>query len=251
MVETNRDFQNPAVSAVLVTGGSRGLGLSIVRDLLARGVKVATFSRTISHDLNQLHEQYGDALFSAALDLNDQQDTLAFMDSAASRFGFLDGLVNNAAVGQDSLLIHTSPEKIQEVIQVDLIIPILITRLFARRILRDKLQGRIVSISSILAHRAFPAAVAYSAAKAGLEAATLALAQECRGRILANCVAPGFFDSAMSSIFGPKQRVAIKRRIVTGRTISSANIVPIVRMLLMEDTGMNGQTIIVDGGARS
>lgn len=241
----------PAATSVLISGGSRGLGLALVVDLLERGVRVATFARTAAPQWRQLEREHGDRLFAAAVDATDAGAVVAFVDAACERLGPIDGLVSNAAIGQDALLAHTAPEDVATIVATNLIGPILLLRLFARRLLLARRPGRAVSITSVVARRAYPGLAAYAATKAGLEAATLVLAQEARGRILANCVAPGFFDSDMSSVLGARQRAAVARRTATGRLMRPAHVVPVVRMLLLEDVEMNGQVVVVDGGSRA
>jgi 3-oxoacyl-[acyl-carrier protein] reductase len=241
----------PPPSAVLVTGGSRGLGLAIVHALLKKGVRVATFARKLGGDLQQLRAEFGDQLHMDSLDANDMPAVNRFMAQASERLGLLDGLISNAAVGQDSLLCHTSNEKIAELVGSNLLSPLYLMRSFARHVLHAHRTGRIVTITSVAAQRGYPGLAVYAAAKAGLEAATRALAQETRGRILANCVAPGFFESSMSSPLSARQLDTIARRTATGRLMQTRHIVPVVCMLMLDTVDINGQVIVVDGGARA
>jgi 3-oxoacyl-[acyl-carrier protein] reductase len=241
----------PAATAVLVSGGSRGLGLAIATDLLEQGLRVAAFARTVTPALQRLVKDYPDRAYVDALDLTDAPATAEFLRSAEAALGPLDGLVNNAAVGQDSLLAHTSPARLAEIITTNLTAPLALTRLVVRRALGAGRRGRIVNITSICAQRGFPGLVAYSATKAGLEGATRSLARELGGRALVNAVAPGFFASEMSAVLGPTQLDQIIRRTPTGALTEPAQVVPVVRMLLCEDTNINGQVIVVDGAAAS
>lgn len=238
-------------TAVLVSGGSRGLGLAIVSDLLQRGVKVATFARSVTPELNALGVEHGGNLHAACLDTTDRPGVEAFVREAERLLGPVDGLVNNAAIGQDSLHVHTSPEALARIIEVNLTAPLMLTRGVVRRMLARGGGGRVVNITSICAQRGFPGLAAYAATKAGIEAATRALARELRGRVLVNCVAPGFFASEMSAALGRTELDAITRRTPTGRLSEPEDVLPLVRMLLLEDTNMQGQTIVLDGGAGS
>ena len=89
--------------------------------------------------------------------------------------------------------------------------------------------------------------MAYSSTKGGLDAATRSLAREFSGRVLANAVAPGFFASEMSAVLGQAQLDSILRRTPSGRLTVPEEVVPVVRMLLLEHTNINGQSIVVDG----
>ena len=241
----------PPVRAVLVSGGSRGLGLAIVADLLDHGVNVATFARSVSTELVDLGAKFGSALHVAALDAADRGAVDAFVREAEAAIGPLDGLVNNAAIGQDSLHIHTSPDALARIIDVNLTAPLLLTRSVVRRILARGGRGRVVNITSICAQRGFPGLAAYAATKGGMEAATRSLARELRDRVLINCVAPGFFASEMSASLGQAELGAITRRTPTGRLTEPSDVLPLARMLLLESTNVQGQTIVLDGGAGS
>src|SRR4051794_19019220 len=239
----------PAATCVAVSGGSRGLGLAIVTDLLERGVKVATFSRTPTDELAQLADKHGDALVHRAVDVTDTSAVTRFLKDAAAELGPLDGLVNNAAIGQDSLLVHTAPERIGQIVETNLTAPLLLTRAFLRQVMGRGGRGRVVMITSVGAGRGYSGLVAYAATKGGIEAAARTLAREMHGRMLVNCIAPGFFASEMSSVLGDEQLDTISRRTPSGRLVEPENILPFVRTLLLEDTNLNGQVLVVDGGS--
>jgi 3-oxoacyl-[acyl-carrier protein] reductase len=239
----------PPSTVVLVSGGSRGLGLAIVTDLLDAGVRVAAFARTVTPELEKLAAEQPDRVHVGAVDVTDPAATQAFVREVEERLGPIDGVVNNAAVGQDSLHVHTSTGDIARIIETNLTAPLQLTRLVIRRMLGKGLRGRIVNITSICAQRGFPGLVAYSATKGGMDAATRSLARELGGRMLVNAVAPGFFASEMSAVLGPTQLEQIVRRTPTGHLTEPVEVVPVVRMLLREHTNINGQVIVVDGAA--
>ncbi len=239
----------PPVSVVLVSGGSRGLGLAIVEDLLSRDVKVATFARTVTPELTALVAKYEGSALAASVDAADRGAVDTYIKRVETELGPIDGLVNNAAIGQDSLHIHTSPAAIANIIDVNLTSPLLLTRSVVRRMMARGARGRVVSITSICAQRGFPGLTAYAATKGGMEAATRALAREFRDRVLINCVAPGFFASEMSSVLGQTELDAITRRTPTGRLSEPSDVLPLVRMLLLDETNVQGQSYMIDGGA--
>lgn len=239
----------PPASVVLVSGGSRGLGLAIVRDLLDRGLRVAAFARTVTPELEVLAKELPEHLLVQPVDVTESEATAAFVRRAETELGPVDGLVNNAAVGQDSLHVHTSPDAVARIVQTNLTAPLLLTRLVVRRLLAKGRRGRVVNVTSICAQRGFPGLVTYAATKGGMEAATRALARELRGRMLVNCVAPGFFASEMSAVLGTGQLDQIVRRTPTGHLTEPDEVVPLVRMLLVEHTNVHGQVLTTDGGA--
>lgn len=245
------DAQNPPIPAstcVLVSGGSRGLGLAMVESILAHGAKVATFARTITPELQAVADANPDRVHIASVDATDLKAVNAFIKEASAKLGPLDGLVNNAAIGQDSLHVHTSPERIQAIINTNLTSPLLLTRAFIRQAMAKGVGSRIVFVTSICAQRGYAGLVAYSATKGGLDAAMRTLAREMHGRALVNSIAPGFFASEMSSVLGPNQLATISRRTPTGRLVEPENVVPMLDMLLFSDTNINGQALVIDGG---
>ena len=239
----------PPASCVLVSGGSRGLGLAMVTAALAKGAKVATFARTITPELEALAAQHPDELHIGSVDITDSGALTSFVREASKRLGPIDALVNNAAVGQDSLHIHTSAEQIAAIVNTNLTAPLLLTRTVLRHIMARGGRGRIVMVTSVCAQRGYSGLVAYSTTKGGLDSAMRTLAREMHGRILVNSVAPGFFASEMSSVLGSEQLDTITRRTPSGHLAEPDNIVPVVNMLLFDDTNINGQVLTVDGGS--
>lgn len=238
----------PPASCVIVSGGSRGLGLAMVRSILERGASVATFARTITAELNDLAESFPDRLYVDSVDVTDASALNRFVKRAQEQLGPIDALVNNAAVGQDSMHMHTAPERIEQIIETNLTAPLVLTRAVLRRIVAGPGRGRVVMVTSICAQRGYAGLVAYSATKGGLDSAMRAIAREMHGRILCNSIAPGFFASEMSSVLGSTQLDAITRRTPTGRLVEPDNIVPMLEMLLFDDTNINGQVLVCDGG---
>lgn len=247
MSETPNFF--PPASVVLISGASRGLGLALVTDLLERGVKVAAFARTTTPELENLRERYREKCLIASVDVTDTSACGAFVSTVERELGLIDGLVNNAAIGQDSLHVHTSADRIAQIIETNLTAPLVLTRLVVRRLLSRGHRGRVVNVTSICGQRGYPGLVTYSATKGGLDAATRSLARELAGRVLVNSVAPGFFSSEMSAVLGGSQLEVILRRTPSGQLTTPEDVVPVVRMLLLEQTNINGQSIVIDGAA--
>jgi 3-oxoacyl-[acyl-carrier protein] reductase len=233
----------------LITGGSRGLGLAFCRHYLKSGHAVVTCARTTTPEADELMAQYHDRFRILELDLAEEHAPRRLVHEAAAALGAIDVLVNNAAVGQDSLLAHTSDAAIARIVKVNLIATIQLVRLVVRRMMLDG-RGIILNVSSTCATRGYPGLAAYAATKGGLEALTRSLARELGGHgILINCVAPGFFESEMSGVLSPSQIDAIRRRTPTGGLATPAQVVRAADALVSEGANITGQVLVVDGGA--
>jgi 3-oxoacyl-[acyl-carrier protein] reductase len=234
---------------LLISGGSRGLGLAIATAYLERGAAVATFARHRTAALDVLGAGYRERFLHAEVDAVDAAVVDAFVATVQERLGRIDFLVNNAAVGQDHLLAHMPPDLVRRIVEINVVAPILLTRTVVRRMLLQD-GGRIVNISSICGSRGYAGLSVYSATKGAMDAFTRALARELGGRgILVNSLAPGFFASEMSSVLATDQLEVIRRRTPTGRLVSEEDLLPALDSLLLGPGVVTGQTLYVDGGA--
>lgn len=236
--------------ALLISGGSRGLGLMMVNHCLRRGCRVATFARSATQEVEKLQKEFPARFYFESLDSADTGALEAYVQRVHTQLGSVDGLVNNAAIGQDHLLAHMPPEAIDAILAVNLKAPILLTRAVLRKMMLNPNGGRIVNITSICGSRGYAALTVYSATKGGLEAFTRSLAREVGARnIFVNAIAPGFFPSAMSSALAQRQLDAIRRRTPTERLCQEADLLPVLDVLLFEPGNITGQTFCVDGGS--
>lgn len=235
---------------IVVSGGSRGLGLCIVRHLLEAGHAVATFARSATPAMAQLAAAHPGRFRFEACDGRDLKRLTELLKAFEAECGALHGLVNNAAVGQDNLLVHMAPESVHELLAINVEAPILLTRLFLRRVLLGDRGARIVNISSICGSRGFQGLTVYSATKGAMDAFTRSLAREVGARgVMVNSIVPGFFESDMSRVLSGSQLEAIRRRTATGHMTEEAQLLPVLDMLLFADANVTGQSFVVDGGA--
>lgn len=237
---------------VIVTGGSRGLGLCLVQGLLEAGYHVSTCSRQTSEQIEMLQTdpKWKDRLFWRRCTVGEAMEVDRFVQDAAEWAGGLYGLINNAGIAREGILATFPYAAIDQIVQVNLVGAMQTARAALRIMLRAEGPGRIVNISSIIGQRGYTGLAAYSATKAGLDGLTRSLAREVGRRgITVNSVAPGYLDTEMSATLEARQRDQIIRRTPIGRLGTAGDVWPIVRFLLAEDAAfITGQTITVDGG---
>lgn len=221
---------------ILITGASKGLGLSIA-NLLSEQNEVIGCARSF---------EFPGAAFTyiGGVDLA-LADTFNLLPLAEC-----DVLINNAAIASDGLLATQSELSIREVIDVNLTGTLLLTKKWVRARLTKQKSGCIVNISSIIGMRGYAGLAAYSATKAGLDGITRALARELGPkRFRVNSVLPGYVETDMSRILTVPQRDQIIRRTPLGRLATASDISSVVAFLVSPAAGfITGQCITVDGG---
>ncbi|HYC02646.1 MAG TPA: SDR family oxidoreductase [Azospirillaceae bacterium] len=235
---------------VIVTGGSRGLGLALVRGLLEDGHRVATCARSRTEAVDELAAAHPGHFFWREATIGDSESVNRFTDAAAEWAGGLYALVNNAGIAREGILATFPQVDIDTLIQTNLNGAIQAARAALRHMLRRPGPGRIVNISSIIGSRGYTGLAAYAATKAGIDGMTRALAREVgRRQITVNSVAPGYLTTEMSETLSPGQRDQIIRRTPLGRLGEPTDVLPVVRFLLSDGARyVTGQTLVVDGG---
>lgn len=232
---------------VIVTGGSRGLGLGIAQAFLDAGDRVAVCSRTSTPatDAWADHDRF---LFQTA-DLADRADATAFVKAVADKWGAVDVLVNNAGMAREGVLGVFSDEDVDAVLDLNLRGTIQVTKLVLRRMLRQG-SGRVINISSVVGLSGYRGLSVYSATKAGLDGFTRALAREVGSRgITVNSVAPGYLRTEMSHGLDENDMRQIERRTPMGRLGEPADVADAVLFLASDQARfITGQVLVVDGG---
>ncbi len=240
---------------VVVTGVSRGLGLAIVRDLLARGYGVAGCSTTFGDDLKDLSNNHPGSFWWKSVDMADTLAIEAFVGEAMSAFpdSRLWGVINNAGMSVEGILSTLPVRDIERVLQVNLTGAICLARAALRQMMKSRKAGRVINISSITGSRGYTGLTAYAASKAGLDGFTRALSREVgRVGITVNSVSPGYMKTALSEGLDDRQLDQIVRRTPLGRLCELSDIVHLVRFLLSDDAAfITGQVLTVDGGLTS
>ncbi|MFH8937066.1 SDR family NAD(P)-dependent oxidoreductase [Streptomyces griseosporeus] len=242
-------MSDTTAGVALISGGSRGLGQTLVTRLLAEGWQVATFSRTAGDFVEQTLKAEPDRFFWTEADLLRPETVRAAGKAAIDRFGRIDLLVNNAGVLEQGLFVTMPPRRAEDLVTANLTSPVVLAQVAARSMVASG-GGQIINISSVNAVRGYRGVAAYSAAKAGLDGLTHSLARELGpAGIRVNTVVPGFFDSDMTEGVGPEYRERIQRRTPLGRLGDRAEVADAVLFLASPRAGfVTGQRLVIDGG---
>jgi 3-oxoacyl-[acyl-carrier protein] reductase len=234
---------------VLLSGGSRGLGLAIARSLLEANYRVATFSRKATPEVKALCSEYPGRITFQAGDMADSESLSRVVRAVEKETGPIDVLINNAGIAHDGVLALMPRTQIEQLVGINLTGSLLLSRLVIRRMLLRN-AGTILNISSIIGRRGYSGLAAYSATKAALDAMTRALARELGSRnIRVNAIAPGYLETEMTHGLSEFQRDQVVRRTPLGRLGVPADVAGVVLFLLSPASSyMTGQTLVVDGG---
>ncbi|KAF2992683.1 SDR family oxidoreductase [Methylocystis sp. MJC1] len=236
---------------VIVTGGSRGLGLAISRRLVADGFHVVAVARKPSEALEEEIARASGALSFAALDLSDVDAIPDFVLRLKKEFGAPYGLVNNAGLGTEGLLATMHNSQIEMLTRVNVTAPIVLTKYVVRNMMSAGAGGRIVNMSSIIASTGYNALSVYGATKAALIGFTKSLSREVgRMGVTVNAVAPGFVETEMTASLGDADRGKIAARAALRRLAMPEDVANAVSFLL-DDKARNitGTVVTVDAGA--
>jgi 3-oxoacyl-[acyl-carrier protein] reductase len=237
--------------AVIVTGGSRGLGAALVESFLDAGDRVATCSRSRSKHVEawQAQPALSERLYFEALDLADRRSSHAFVTRVVERFGGVDVLVNNAGLASEGVLGLVQEDEIDALLELNVKGTILLTKLVVRRMLTAG-SGRVVNISSVAGLSGYRGLSVYSATKAALDGFTRALARELGPRgITVNSVAPGYLRTEMTHGLDETQLEQIAHRTPLGRLGEPEDVAAAVRFLASPEAQfVTGHVLVVDGG---
>ena len=248
---TNDTSQQQSAPVVVISGGSRGLGLSLVNKFLAQNCQVATFSRSKTPEVEALENEHQDTdrFLWQQVDGASEDDLRVAIRTITKSWGRIDTLINNAGTGHDGLLALQRMQDVDQLLDVNLRSAILLTQLCSKSMIRNK-SGSIVNISSVNSVRGHSGVAVYSATKAALDGLTRSLARELGPmNIRVNSVAPGYFESAMVGELSEDAKKRIQRRTPLGRLADPDEITEAVYFLASQQGSfITGQTLVVDGG---
>ena len=234
---------------VLITGASRGLGLAMARRLAADGFRVVAVARKPSEALDTLIAETGGAVVFHPYDLMEVEGLPALVKAIRAEVGPIYALVNNAGIGTAGLLVALSPAKIEALVRLNTLSPILLTRAAARSMLAEG-AGRIINVSSIIATTGFNALSVYGATKASLIGFTRSLARELGpAGVTVNAIAPGFIETEMTGDMGEADLGKVKGRSALRRLAEAEDVAAAVSYLMSEGArNVTGTVLTVDAG---
>ncbi|MFJ6888316.1 SDR family oxidoreductase [Streptomyces californicus] len=233
--------------AVLVTGGTRGLGAATARAFLAAGADVMVCGRGSPAAPPSANGR--SAAFRAA-DLRDPAAAAALVAATAERFGRLDVLVNNAGGSPDADAATVSPRFVEKVVALNLLAPFF-TAQAAYRVMREQPDGgSVINIGSVSAHSPQPGTAAYSAAKAGLLGLTQALALEWAPRVRVNHITVGLVRTEdAAALYGDDDGAAVAGIVPLGRLAEPDDVARACLWLADGHSSyVNGADLAVHGG---
>jgi 3-oxoacyl-[acyl-carrier protein] reductase len=235
---------------VVVTGGSRGIGLAICETLVNSGFNVIAVARNRSAELAIAMAERSDSIDFVKWDLSDLGSLVDLAKTVKNLHGPVYGLVNNAGIGLSGILSTMPDAEIEQVVRLNVLSPIMLTKHFVKQMMATS-AGRIINISSIVASTGYSGLSVYSASKASLVGFSRSLAREVGSLgITVNVVAPGFIDTEMTDDLNPKQREQIKRRSAMQRMAGVADVAAAVQFLISDQAANITATVMtVDAGA--
>jgi 3-oxoacyl-[acyl-carrier protein] reductase len=238
---------------VLVTGGSRGIGLAIAQRLAGAGYCVIAVARRESDELGAAIETATKAgsgrIVFRSLDLSKTDAIPAFVKSLRDEFGAIYGLVNNAGIGTEGLLATMHNSEIEALMRLNVLSPIILTKYVVRHMMADG-GGRVINMSSIIASTGYNGLSVYGATKAAATGFTRSLAREVgKLGITVNAIAPGFVDTELTQSLGAEQKQRIAGRSALRRLPETDDVARMVEYLLGEGgRNITGAVLTVDAG---
>jgi 3-oxoacyl-[acyl-carrier protein] reductase len=236
-------FCSLAGKTALVTGGSRGIGAAIVRELAGAGASVVVGYRSGADEATALANEVGARVVQA--DVSAPEEAARLVEEA----GAVDILVNNAGVTRDGLLARMSDEDWRAVIETNLSSVFYTCRAVTRPMMKKR-AGAIVNVSSIVGLHGNWGQTNYAASKAGIVGFTKSLARELGSRgVRANVVAPGYIETRLTEVIPDEAKELMLRNTPLGRFGEPLDVARAVRFLCSDEASfITGEVLLVDGG---
>jgi len=230
---------------ILVTGVSKGLGVDITKKILDIGYSVIGLSR--SYD--GIFDQYNNFTYFK-FDLLNSSDLELFLKKNIGNKIKIDGFINNAAIAYDDIITNMNLNKLEEMYNVNVFSPLVITKFCLRNMLFHKTKGSIVHLSSISVHTGYNGLSMYASTKGALEAFSKNTSREWgRKGIRSNCIVAGFMETDMSNTLSNDQKDRIYKRTSLKQPTDTISVASTIEFLLSEKSNsITGQNINVDSG---
>jgi 3-oxoacyl-[acyl-carrier protein] reductase len=240
---------------VVVTGGSRGIGLGIARRAIEAGFRAIAIARKESKELMSAIEEVerrpegSGMLRFVPYDLAEIEGIADLVKSLRKEFGPIYGLVNNAGISTEGTLALMHNSQIERIVRLNTLSPMVMTKYVVRSMMADG-GGRVVNIASIVANTGYSGLSVYSATKASLIGFTRSLAREVgRMGVNVNAVAPGFVDTDLTQALTAEHREKIVRRSALRRLVDVEDVANAVEFLLSDRAkNITGTVLTVDAG---
>ena len=236
----------------IVTGGGRGIGRAIARDLASEGAHVAIFDRAFPDDFPGFAETIkgmGRRIILKSLDITDTPSAEKACEEVAAELGRIDVLVNNAGITRDKLMMRMTDDDWDIVLKVNLKGSFIMTRAVSKAMMRQR-KGKIINVSSVVGLMGNAGQANYSASKAGLIGLTKSAAKELASRnITVNAIAPGYVETEMTAALSQEARAAFLNVIPLKRGCTPDEIAGVVTFLASSRADyITGQVLAIDGG---
>ena len=232
---------------VIITGGSRGIGLSVLSKIYEQGAEILTIGSNLSN-LENLKKKFPN-IKTEQLNLKNPNEVLNQFPKFIDTLGGLDALINNAGITRDNLTLRMKEDEWKDVIDVNLNSVFFTCQIAIKAMIKNK-SGCIVNITSVVGHTGNAGQANYTASKAGVVAMTKSLAKEyAKKNIRVNCVSPGFISTDMTKDLKEEYKNELLKNIPINRLGTGEDIANAVVFLCSSNSSyITGETIHVNGG---
>lgn len=238
------------IDTVVVTGGTRGLGLAICKRLFHDGFRIIAIGRAVTNELQTLIDNSEGNVAFEQFDFNNILAIKSFVKRLTKTYGTIYGLINNAAIGHDGILATMHESDISTLIRINIEAPIVLTKYLSRSML-IKQRGRIVNVGSIIGSTGFNGLSVYGATKSAMSGLTRSLSRELgKAGITVNTLAPGYMMTSMTEGLQGEKLESIKRRSPMRILIDIDDAAAAAAYFMSEDASkVTGATLTVDAGS--
>ncbi len=232
---------------ILITGATGGIGYSLVKKFYELG-SIVLATGTNEDKLNQLQKEFKDIKIKP-FKLDQHSEIEKFIDTCHLEMGGIDVLINNAGITLDNISIRLTNENWEKVIDINLTSTFLMCKHTIKKMLKSK-QGKIINITSVVAHTGNLGQANYAASKAGIIGFSKSLAIEyARKKININCVSPGFIKTEMTDKINEDFKKLLISKIPSGDLGNGDDIANCAAFLASDMSNyITGETIHVNGG---